>query len=337
MLKIGIIGFGRIGKVHARSIQTRVENACVLRICDPFMNPAMEAEAQKLGIQRWGTDAGELIHDPEIDAVLICSSTHTHAALSIEAAQAGKHIFCEKPVDPDPKRITEVIAAVEKAGVHFQVGFNRRFDHNFKALRQAVEQGKVGDPHFITVLSRDPEAPSLDYVKVSGGMFMDMTIHDFDMVRFLAGCDAEEIYVQSAVLVDPGIGEAGDVDTAVITLKMASGAIAVIDNSRRAAYGYDQRAEVFGSKGMAATSNDSASSLVLSTADGITGEKPLYFFLERYTESFAKEITCFIDSIENDTPTLVGAEDGLKPVLMGIAAKKSVEEHRPVKLSEIVY
>ena len=168
-------------------------------------------------------------------------------------------------------------------------------------------------------------------------MFLEMTIHDFDMVRFLAGCDAEEIYVQSAVLVDPGIGKAGDVDTAVITLKMANGAIAVIDNSRRAAYGYDQRAEVFGSKGMAATSNDTASSLVLSTADGITGEKPLYFFLEHYTESFAKEITCFIDSIENDTPTLVGAEDGLKPVLMGIAAKKSVEEHRPVKLSEIVY
>jgi myo-inositol 2-dehydrogenase/D-chiro-inositol 1-dehydrogenase len=167
-------------------------------------------------------------------------------------------------------------------------------------------------------------------------MFLDMTIHDFDMVRYLAGCDAEEIYVQSAVLVDPAIGEAGDVDTAVITIKMENGAIAVIDNSRKAAYGYDQRAEVFGSKGMVATANDTESSAVLSTADGVTGEKPLYFFLERYMQSFAKEVNCFIEAIEKDTDTPLGVLDGLKPVLMGIAAKKSVKEHRPVRISEII-
>ena len=166
---------------------------------------------------------------------------------------------------------------------------------------------------------------------------MDMTIHDFDMVRYLAGCDAEEIYVQSAVLVDPAIGEAGDVDTAVITLKMENGAIAVIDNSRKAVYGYDQRAEVFGSKGMVATANDTASSAVISNAEGITGEKPLYFFLERYMESFSREVRLFVEAIEKDTETPLGVMDGLKPVLMGIAAKKSVEEHRPVKLSEISF
>ena len=335
MLKIGIIGFGRIGKVHARSIQTRVEDACVLRVCDPFMNPAMEAEAQKLGIQRWGTDAGELIHDPEIDAVLICSSTHTHAALSIEAAQAGKHIFCEKPVDPDPKRITEVIAAVEKAGVHFQVGFNRRFDHNFKALRQAVEQGKVGDPHFITVLSRDPEAPSLDYVKVSGGMFMDMTIHDFDMVRYLSGSEVSEVYAVGDALVNPQIKELGDIDSAQITLRFENGAIGCISNSRRAAYGYDQRAEVFGSRGSAATQNDTPSTLILSDEQGVQQEKPLYFFLERYMQSFADEIASFTEAIVENKPTAVNGRDGLIPVLMAKAALKSMREHRPVTMAEI--
>ena len=337
MVTVGIIGAGRIGKVHTRSICNFVHNAKLKTVADPFMNEETEKWLKEMGAEHTTKDYHEILNDPEIQAVLICSSTDTHSPISLEAIAAGKHVFCEKPIDHDLGRIREVMKALEGSSLKYQVGFNRRFDHNFAAVKQAVVDGKVGDPHIIRITSRDPEPPSPAYVAVSGGMFLDMTIHDFDMVRFLAGCDAEEIYVQSAVLVDPGIGEAGDVDTAVITLKMANGAIAVIDNSRRATYGYDQRAEVFGSKGMAATSNDTASSLVLSTADGITGEKPLYFFLERYTESFAKEITCFIDSIENDTPTLVGAEDGLKPVLMGIAAKKSVEEHRPVKLSEIVY
>ena len=193
----------------------------------------------------------------------------------------------------------------------------------------------MGDTHLIKITSRDPEPPSAEYVKVSGGMFLDMTIHDFDMVRFLAGCDAEEVYVEAAVLVDPAIGEAGDVDTAVITLKMENGAIAVIDNSRKAVYGYDQRAEVFGSKGMAATGNDTASAAVISNENGVTGEKPLHFFLERYMAAYAKEIKCFIDAIEKDTDTPLEVMDGLKPVLMGLAAKKSYEEHRPVKISEI--
>ena len=337
MVTVGIIGAGRIGKVHAESICNYVRNAKIKMVADPYMNEETEKWLLDMGVANVSKDYHEILNDPEIDAVLICSSTNTHSNISLEAIAAGKHVFCEKPIDHDLAKIKEVVKALEGSNIKYQVGFNRRFDHNFAAVRKAVVDGKIGETHIIKVTSRDPEPPSAEYAAVSGGMFLDMTIHDFDMVRFLAGCDAEEIYVQSAVLVDPAIGEAGDVDTAVITIKMENGAIAVIDNSRRAAYGYDQRAEVFGSKGMAATSNDTASSVVLSTDAGVTGEKPLYFFLERYMQSFATEVGCFIDAIENDTDTPLGVVDGLKPVLMGIAAKKSVEEHRPVKLSEIEY
>ena len=337
MVTVGIIGAGRIGKVHTESICNYVRNARLKTVADPFLNETTENWLKSMGVENTTKDYHDILNDPEIDAVLICSSTNTHSPISLEAIAAGKHVFCEKPIDHDLGRIKEVVNALKGSKLKYQVGFNRRHDHNFAAVKQAIVDGKVGDVHIIKITSRDPEPPSAEYAAVSGGMFLDMTIHDFDMVRYLAGCDAEEIYVQSAVLVDPAIGEAGDVDTAVITLKMESGAIAVIDNSRRAAYGYDQRAEVFGSKGMLATANDTLSTAVLSNAEGVTGEKPLYFFLERYMQSFATEVKGFINAIENDTDTLVGVEDGLKPVLMGIAAKKSVEEHRPVRLSEIQY
>lgn len=335
MVNVGIIGAGRIGRVHVESICTQVGNAQVKTLADPFMTEDTAAWAKEMGVENTTKDYKDILNDPQIDAVLICSSTDTHSPISVEAIEAGKHVFCEKPIDHDVQKIQEVVDALKKSRVKYQVGFNRRFDHNFEAVRDAVAAGKIGETQIIKVTSRDPEPPSAEYVKVSGGMFLDMTIHDFDMVRFLAGCDAEEVYVEAAVLVDPAIGEAGDVDTAVITLKMKNGAIAVIDNSRKAVYGYDQRAEVFGSKGMVATANDSASSAVISNADGVTGEKPLYFFLERYMAAYAKEIKCFIDAIEKDTDTPLGVMDGLEPVLMGLAAKKSLEEHRPVKISEI--
>ena len=335
MVKVGIIGAGRIGRVHITSISTRVKDAVIKTVADPFLNDETAEWAKSMGVEHTTKDYKEIINDPEINAVLICSSTDTHSPISLEAIKAGKHVFCEKPIDHDIAKIQEVINALKETNVKYQVGFNRRFDHNFEAVQQAVAAGKVGKPEIIKITSRDPEPPSIDYVKVSGGIFLDMTIHDFDMVRFLAGCNATEVYVEAAVLVDPAIGEAGDVDTAVITLKMENGAIAVIDNSRKAAYGYDQRAEVFGSKGMVAVSNDSTSSAVISNADGVTGEKPLYFFLERYMAAYAKEIKCFIEAIENDTDTPLGVMDGLQPVLMGLAAKKSLEEHRPVKISEI--
>ena len=336
MVKVGIIGAGRIGRVHINSITTRVPNAKNKTVADPFLSEETADWAKSMGVEKTTKDYKEIIHDPEIDAVLICSSTDTHSPISIEAIKAGKHVFCEKPIDHDVEKIMEVIKALEGTNIKYQVGFNRRFDHNFQSLQEAVAQGKVGTPQIIKITSRDPEPPSIDYVKVSGGIFLDMTIHDFDMVRFLAGCDAQEVYVQSANLVDPAIGEAGDVDTAVITLKMENGAIAVIDNCRKAVYGYDQRAEVFGSEGMAAISNDSQSNVVISNTQGVTGEKPMFFFLERYLDAYGKEIAAFIDAIENDKDTPLNVYDGLKPVLMGLAAKKSSQEHRPVKISEIM-
>ena len=282
MVKVGIIGAGRIGKVHTQGIITGVKNAQIKTIADPFMNDQTAAWIASMDSSIQVTkDYKEILADEEIDAVIICSSTDTHSSISVEAIKAGKHVFCEKPIDHDIEKIKQVMEALEGSNIKYQVGFNRRFDHNFKAVKDVVAAGRIGDPHIIKITSRDPEPPSPAYVAVSGGMFLDMTIHDFDMVRYLAGCDATEVYVQSAVLVDPGIGEAGDVDTAVITLKMENGAIAVIDNSRKAVYGYDQRAEVFGSNGMVATKNDTLSTAVISNADGVTGEKPLYFFLER--------------------------------------------------------
>lgn len=335
MLKIGIIGAGRIGKVHTESITKYVKDAEVKAIADPFITEETTAWARSQGVEEVYTDYNRILEDPEVDAVLICSSTDTHSKISIEAAEAGKHIFCEKPIDHDLGRIQEVLEAVDKAGVKYQVGFNRRFDNNFRAIKEVVEAGKIGEPHIIKVTSRDPEAPPAEYVKVSGGIFLDMTIHDFDMVRYLSGSEVEEVYTLGNVLVDPAIGEAGDVDTAIISLKFANGALGVIDNSRRAAYGYDQRAEVFGSLGSVAISNDTSSKAVISTTDGIISEKPLYFFLERYMQSFAEEIRQFIEAIVKDTVVPVNAMDGLKPVLIGLAAKKSLKEGRPIKISEI--
>lgn len=336
MLKIGIIGAGRIGKVHLESISYHVKNATVTAMADPFMNEETEKLIRSYGVSKVTKDYKDILNDKDIDAVLVCSSTDTHAAISIEAINAGKHVFCEKPVDHSIEKIQAVADALkEHPDIKFQVGFNRRFDHNFAAIRKAYDDGKIGEAHILKITSRDPEPPNPAYIKVSGGIFLDMTIHDFDMACFLTDSDVEELYVNSAVLVDPAIGDQGDVDTAIITMKMANGALAVIDNSRKAAYGYDQRAELFGSKGMVATSNDTVSSAVISNADGVTGEKPLFFFLERYMGSFSEEMRQFTEAVINDTEVPVGIHAGLQSVKIGLAARKSVEEHRPVKISEI--
>lgn len=336
MLKIGIIGAGRIGKVHLESISYHVKNATVTAMADPFMNEETEKLIRSYGVSKVTKDYKDILNDKDIDAVLVCSSTDTHAAISIEAINAGKHVFCEKPVDHSIEKIQAVADALkEHPDIKFQVGFNRRFDHNFAAIRKAYDDGKIGEAHILKITSRDPEPPNPAYIKVSGGIFLDMTIHDFDMACFLTDSDVEELYVNTAVLVDPAIGEQGDVDTAIITMKMTNGALAVIDNSRKAAYGYDQRAELFGSKGMVATSNDTVSSAVISNADGVTGEKPLFFFLERYMGSFSEEMRQFTEAVINDTEVPVGIHAGLQSVKIGLAARKSVEEHRPVKISEI--
>ncbi|MBE5950900.1 MAG: inositol 2-dehydrogenase [Lachnospiraceae bacterium] len=336
MLQIGIIGAGRIGKVHSESITYHVKDAVVAAIADPFMNEETRAWAENLGIPAISKDYHDILNNPAIDAVLICSSTDTHADISIEAIKAGKHVFCEKPISQDLAKIKEVMETLKGSNVKYQVGFNRRFDHNFEAVRAAVADGKIGDVHIVKITSRDPDAPPLEYVRVSGGMFLDMTIHDFDMVRYLSGADVEEIYANGTCLVNPAIANEGDIDTAIITMKLTNGALAVIDNSRKADYGYDQRAEVFGSKGQVAVTNDAGSTAVISTNAGVTGEKPLYFFLERYMASFSKEVSLFVQACLNDTAVPVDINDGLQPVLIAKAAKKSLDEGRPVKLAEIL-
>ena len=334
-LNIGIIGAGRIGKVHAQSITYNVPTAKVLGITDVFKDGLQEL-ADKYGIEKVYNDYKEMLADEEIDAVLVCSSTDTHADISIEAAKAGKHVFCEKPVDLTPAKVQAVIDAVAEAGVKLQVGFNRRFDHNFAHVRNLINEGKVGDLELIKITSRDPAPPPAEYAAVSGGMFLDMTIHDFDMARFLAGCDVTEVYANATCLVDPAIGEAGDVDTAIINLKFENGALGVIDNSRRAAYGYDQRIEVFGSLGAAMAANDTPTNVTIMNDAGVTTDKPLYFFLERYMQSFRDEMVQFVDAVLNDKATPTTGTDGLNSILVALAAKKSVQEGRPVKISEIL-
>ena len=335
MISLGIIGAGRIGKVHAQSIMNHITSVRLKTIADPFMNEETEASLRVLGVSDCTKDYKKILNDPEIDAVLICSSTNTHADISLEAIAAGKHVFCEKPVSQDIAKIRQVMEKLKGTKLKYQVGFNRRFDHNFEAVRAAVVNGDVGDVHIVRITSRDPAPPPPEYAAVSGGMFLDMTIHDFDMVRYLTASDVVEVFANGAVLVDPLIGKAGDIDTAIISLKMANGALAVIDNSRKAVYGYDQRAEVFGSKGQASVSNDTNSSLILSSETGIHAEKPLYFFLERYMASFTKEVRMFVQAIEQDSPVPVDINDGLQPVLIAAAALRSLKEHRPVLLSEI--
>ncbi len=336
MINVGIIGAGRIGKVHCESIMRYVKNATVKTVADPFLNDATVEWAKNLGIEHFTKDYHEILNDKDIQAVLICSSTDTHSKISVEAIEAGKHVFCEKPIDHDVSKIIEVMNALKKhPEIKYQVGFNRRFDHNFRSARKAVEDGKIGELNVLKVCSRDPAAPPVSYIKVSGGIFLDMTIHDFDMIRFMSGSEVEEVFSYGAVLVDEEIGKAGDIDTAVISMKLANGAIAVIDNCRRASYGYDQRVEAFGSLGQVAISNDTESSAVVSNADGVHGEKPLLFFLERYMQAYVNEITEFVDCVVNDKQVTVNVECGLQPVLIGLAAKKSLVEHRPIKVSEI--
>ena len=333
-VKIGLIGAGRIGKLHAENLAHRVPEAELVAIADVF-EPAAESTAAAFGIPNAFRDHRAILEDNEIEAVLICSSTDTHAQMIEEAAAAGKHIFCEKPIDRELKVIDQALAAVDNAGVKFQVGFNRRFDPGFRHVHQLVASGDIGEPHILRITSRDPAPPPISYIEVSGGIFLDMTIHDFDMARYLMGSEVEEVYVLGNVLVDPAIGEAGDIDTAIISLRFANGALGTIDNSRQAVYGYDQRVEVFGSKGVAVAENKTPHGVTQSDAKGVHSALPLYFFVERYTDSYIAEMREFIGCIQDDKLPPVTGIDGRVPVVMAYAARKSYEENRPVRLSEV--
>lgn len=332
-LHVGVIGAGRIGRIHAANLATRIPGARLGAVAD--IDPAAARSLAGAYGATATADYREVLRNPAIGAVAICSATDTHATIIMEAAAAGKPIFCEKPIDHDLGRIQRALAAVERAGVPLQIGFNRRFDPGFARARELVAAGRIGQPHLIRVTSRDPSPPPLAYVRVSGGIFLDMTIHDFDMVRFLSGSEAVEVYATGAALVDPAIGAAGDVDTCVVTLRLANGALATIDNSRQAVYGYDQRIEVFGSGGMVAVGNRTPDGAVQYSADGVIAAKPLHFFLERYEEAYVAELRQFVDCVRAGRPVPVGGRDGLMPVIMGLAAGRSLKEGRPVRLTEI--
>lgn len=334
-INIGIIGAGRIGKVHTETIVQNISDAEVVSIVDVNLSEAQKL-AQKFRIANFSQNYQDVINNPEIDAVVICSPTNTHAQYIVESARAGKHIFCEKPIDLDIPTIQNALKIVEECNVKLMVGFNRRFDSNFRKIKQMVLEGKIGEPHILKITSRDPAPPPAEYVAVSGGMFLDMTIHDFDMARFIVGSEVVEIFVAASVMVDPKIGEAGDVDTALITLRFENGAMGVIDNSRKAVYGYDQRVEIFGSKGMIKVDNNAPDNHSYYGNDGVHASLPLNFFMDRYIEAYANEIKEFCSAILNDDPISVGGIDGLRAVMIGLAAKKSVQENRPIKISEIL-
>lgn len=334
-LGIGLLGAGRIGKLHGTNVQNFIPDAEVVIVADPFMNDAMKEWADSVGIPKTSNNPDDVFNNPDVDAVFICSSTDTHAEFIIKAAKAGKHIFCEKPIHTDIAKIKEALQVVEDAKVKLQVGFVRRFDKNHKAVHDTVASGQLGKPYVVKVTSRDPEAPPMSYVKVSGGIFLDMMIHDFDMVRYLSCSDVTEVSATGACLVDPEFADYDDVDTAIVTLKFANGAIGVIDNCRQAPYGYDQRVEVHCEKGCVQDNNSLENVAFVSTNEGVSSAKPTWFFLERYNDAFVAEEKDFVDAVLNDKDVPVTGKDGLEPVRIAIAAKKSLTEGRPVQLSEI--
>ncbi len=333
-VNIAVIGAGRIGRLHAEHLAYRVAGARLVAITD-LRKQAAEECAATLGVPQAFQDHRRVLDDPEVQAVVICSSTDTHASLIAEAATAGKHIFCEKPIALELKQIDGALAEVAAAGVKLQVGFNRRFDPNFRRIWELVRKGTIGKTHLLRIASRDPAPPPIEYVKVSGGIFLDMMIHDFDMARYIVDDEVRELYAVGGIRIDPKIGKAGDIDTAVVTLKFANGCFGTIDNSRQAVYGYDQRVEVFGSKGMVSTENNTPNRTRLTTSEAVREDLPLYFFMERYIESYLNEMNAFIECIIEDKVPPVTGRDARVPVVMGKAARLSYEQNRPVALSEI--
>ncbi len=331
---IGVLGCGRIGRIHLANITASVPELAVRTVYDVAPDSALSA-AEDYGIPRVAGDMFEVLTAPDVDAVLICTSTDTHASLIADAAAAGRAIFCEKPIAMDLETIDTALEAVERAGVPLQVGFNRRFDLPFRTIRDQVAAGAVGRVETVRVTSRDPEPPPLDYVRRSGGIFMDMMIHDFDMVRYLTGAEIVEVNAIGAVLVDPGFAAAGDVDTAVVTLTLDNGALGIIENSRRAVYGYDQRVEVFGSAGMLSNPNALVHPVHRTGAGGRCSAPGYSGFVERYADSYVREMKQFAAALVNGTVPPVTGADGRAPCVAGLAAGLSLAERRPVALSEI--
>jgi myo-inositol 2-dehydrogenase/D-chiro-inositol 1-dehydrogenase len=333
-INLALIGTGRIGSMHARNLARNIPEINLTAVCDIRLDVA-QAVADEIGLDRVVYDYRELLVDPNIEAVFVATSTDTHAKIIQDAAAAGKQIFSEKPLALNLTDIDETIAAVKKAGVKLQLGFNRRFDRSFQRVREIVHSGQIGRPCVIRITSRDPEPPSLEYALSSGGMFLDHSIHDLDMARFQIG-EITEVYAVGEVLVAPELAKAGDVDTNIITLKFENGAMGSIDNSRQAVFGYDQRLEVFCSEGSAEAHNETVDTVVVANKDGYHAPPLPRFFIQRYAPCYVEEVRQFARCVIDDLPVPVGGEDGRKAVVLGMAAWKSLRENRPVKVSEIV-
>jgi myo-inositol 2-dehydrogenase / D-chiro-inositol 1-dehydrogenase len=326
---LGLMGAGRIGKMHGENILAHVPNAFLKSVADSNLDKDW---AERVGIPERLTDVNELLADKEIEAVVIATPSSTHVAMIQLAAAAGKQIFCEKPIALSPEDIKKAVNAAKEANVKLQVGFNRRFDPEFRKVHQLVQEGKVGDIHIIKLTNRDPLRPSLNFIPDSGGLFKDFSIHDMDTLRFISGCDVEEIYASGTVLVDPEIGKLGDIDTALIIAKLTNGALCMIDLSRETKYGYDQQLEVLGTKGCAAVHNTSPTNASFSTADGIVKDKPHFSFVERYKEAYIIEIKEFIDCVQNNQAPLVTGDDALAAMQVAQAAGESFKINKPVRI-----
>jgi myo-inositol 2-dehydrogenase / D-chiro-inositol 1-dehydrogenase len=330
-ISIGLLGTGRIGRMHAELLAHRIPGVELAVLQDVVPEPAEEL-GRRLHVEV-ARDADEVLH-ADLDAVAICTSTETHGDLIIRAARAGKNVFCEKPISLDLAETDRVIAAVDASGVALHVGFNRRFDPSHRAVRDLVASGDVGRPQLVRITSRDPEPPDMSYLEHSGGIFRDMTVHDFDMARFLVDQEVVEVFATGSVLVEPSIGDVGDVDTAALVLTYESGALALIDNCRAAVYGYDQRVEVLGSAGMARSENHRNDRTVLETADGSRAASLPRFFLERYLDSYVGQWRSFADAVANGTPTEVDGRTAKAPLVLGLAAARSLADGRPIRVEE---
>ena len=333
MIRVGVLGTGRIGRNHAEIVAQQVPGAAVALLYDADTDSARE-QGRRLGVPT-AASADEVIQSPDVDAIAICTPTGLHAEQVVAAARAGKAIFCEKPVSLELAEVDRALAAVAGAGVPFQVGFNQRFDPGHAAVAAAVREGRVGKPHIVRITSRDPDLPPLDYARGSGGIFLDMTIHDFDMARYVTGSEVVEVFAAGSVLVDSALAEIRDLDTVVVTLIHENGCLTSIDGSRRSVYGYDQRVEVFGSSGVAVSENQLVHAAVVRDSDGVHGATLKYPFLDRYAASYAAEWAEFVTAVREGRPPPVGAEDARAPLVIGLAAWRSVREHRPVRIEEL--
>lgn len=331
-LVIGLIGAGRIGNVHYKNLR-RMSNVQLKTICDIRFDDSWKEKYPD--VSNFTTNYQEVLSDPNIKAVLICVPTDLHPQIIKDAALAGKDIFCEKPVGFNNKDIIDAFKTVTDQGVKFQVGFNRRFDKSFMRIVDCRNEGKIGRPQILKITSRDPEPPSYDYVAHSGGIFMDMTIHDFDMARFISGNEVKTIFVSGNILIDDKISKYNDIDTAIINLKFSNGMLGVIDNSRQAVYGYDQRIELFGSNGVALAGNVPESELTYASSNGTTRDNPEYFFLQRYNEAYFNELRSFFGAVQGKHKVACTFTDGIKAIRLAEAAKKSYNTGTAVEVRDI--